>query len=137
MEPTKSRILRLSSQKVNEVSELLIIIGKYVCYNINMDLNPFDFKKQFSYYLSIQETSFCNTRGNLIYHCGVALQFSTNPWLFSEEELRPYSQNAILLATNILTWVQVRGEGAKEQTICHNGLEPGLVNQHKTTCTMT
>lgn len=52
MEPTKSRTLRLSSQKVNEVSELLIIIGKYVCYNISMDLNPFDFRKQFSYYLS-------------------------------------------------------------------------------------
>lgn len=41
-------------------------------------------------------------------------------------------RNTILLATNILTWVQVRGESAKEQTTCQNGLEPGLADRHKT-----
>lgn len=75
-----------------EVSELLSIIGKYVCYITNIDLNPFDLNKQFSYYLSIHKT-FCNIRGSLIYYYGVALQFSAGPGYFLKNYMHTQQQS--------------------------------------------
>lgn len=72
-----------------------------------------------------------NTRGSLIEYGTAALRFSTRPSCFLKKNVYTH-ENTGLLATNNLTWIQVRGGCAQEQTTCRNGPEPGGVNRHKT-----
>lgn len=116
-----------------EIFGLLIIIGKRRCYIINLDLSPFALKKQFSYYLLFTHTQ-DNTRQHMR-KLNLSLWGSPSIlcWLslISKLELCECSQKVPpFLATN--PGVGARGECAKEQTTCQDGLEPGSVNQHTT-----